>query len=71
MRWRNMTWHSVLLSPQARRGAVDFDLSAASFYRSNPKQKNPAMRRAYDMEGKVQSRTASRSASDCKTLYSG
>ncbi|XP_053096189.1 regulator of G-protein signaling 14 isoform X1 [Pangasianodon hypophthalmus] len=39
---------------QARRGAVDVDVSAASFYRSNPKQKNPAMRRAYDMEGLVE-----------------
>lgn len=39
---------------QARRGAVDVDLSTASFYRSNPKQKNPAMRRAYDMEGLVE-----------------
>ncbi|XP_060792370.1 regulator of G-protein signaling 14 isoform X2 [Neoarius graeffei] len=39
---------------QARRGAVDIDVSAASFYRSNPKQKNPAMRRAYDMEGLVE-----------------
>ncbi|XP_058270654.1 regulator of G-protein signaling 14 isoform X2 [Hemibagrus wyckioides] len=39
---------------QARRGAVDVDVSVAGFYRSNPKQKNPAMRRAYDMEGLVE-----------------
>ncbi|KAK3555730.1 hypothetical protein QTP86_028994 [Hemibagrus guttatus] len=39
---------------QARRGAVDVDVSIAGFYRSNPKQKNPAMRRAYDMEGLVE-----------------
>ncbi|TSL04397.1 Regulator of G-protein signaling 14 [Bagarius yarrelli] len=37
-----------------RRGAVDVDLSVAGFYRSNPKQKNPALRRAYDMEGLVE-----------------
>ncbi|GAA6093912.1 regulator of G-protein signaling 14 isoform X1 [Tachysurus ichikawai] len=39
---------------QARRGAVDFDPSLASLYRSNPKQKNPAVRKAYDMEGLVE-----------------
>ncbi|KAM9450677.1 regulator of G-protein signaling 14 isoform 1-T1 [Clarias gariepinus] len=39
---------------QARRGAVDVDLSASGLYRSNPKQKNPVMRRAYDMEGLVE-----------------
>ncbi|KAF5896425.1 regulator of G-protein signaling 14-like, partial [Clarias magur] len=39
---------------QARRGAVDVDLSASGPYRSNPKQKNPVMRRAYDMEGLVE-----------------
>lgn len=50
-----MSWHSLILFPQARRGAVDFDPSLASLYRSNPKQKNPAVRKAYDMEGKISS----------------
>ncbi|KAK2827066.1 hypothetical protein Q7C36_017992 [Tachysurus vachellii] len=39
---------------QARRGAVDVDRSLASLYRSNPKQKNPAVRKTYDMEGLVE-----------------
>ncbi|KAG9265819.1 regulator of G-protein signaling 14-like [Astyanax mexicanus] len=39
---------------QTRRGGVDIDVSTSSFYRSNPRQKNPIVRRTYDMEGLVE-----------------
>ncbi|XP_062867816.1 regulator of G-protein signaling 14 [Trichomycterus rosablanca] len=42
------------LNLQARRGAVDVDMHATSYCRPNPRQKNPALRRTYDMEGLVE-----------------
>ncbi|XP_046723764.1 regulator of G-protein signaling 14 isoform X1 [Silurus meridionalis] len=46
---------TAISSLQGRRGAVDVDPSSLNtLYRSNPKQKNPSLRRAYDMEGLVE-----------------
>ncbi|XP_036444892.1 regulator of G-protein signaling 14 isoform X1 [Colossoma macropomum] len=57
---------------QARRGAVDIDMSPSSVYRSNPKQKNPIVRRTYDMEGLVEllNRAQCCSADDQRGLLS-
>ncbi|XP_026855877.2 regulator of G-protein signaling 14 [Electrophorus electricus] len=54
---------------QARRGAVELD---AGFYRSNPRQKNLALRRTYDMEGLVEllNRAQCCSADDQRGLLS-
>ncbi|KAI4873212.1 hypothetical protein NFI96_010551, partial [Prochilodus magdalenae] len=57
---------------QARRGAVDIDMSPSGVYRSNPRQKNPIVRRTYDMEGLVEllNRAQGCSADDQRGLLS-
>ncbi|XP_066502310.1 regulator of G-protein signaling 14 isoform X2 [Hoplias malabaricus] len=56
---------------QARRGAIDINSSTSS-YRSNPRQKNPLVRRTYDMEGLVEllNRAQCCSADDQRGLLS-